>query len=188
VGDARSKAAITMASRKKTFRKKERITSSFLQAAGAVAVPRLHPSQSPPGFRSRPLLFFPPCARQIPSNIPATLHCTAPRAEVKSKREPRRPGEEARGESGRVCRARAYGNGVIVRRRRGWITGTGRALARAPSAAPAASASASGRRSSRRRRCCSCRSVSSSSATPPSGTCLFSVPSGLVFQPQRAQR
>lgn len=73
MGDARSKAAITMASRKKTFRKKERITSSFLQAAGAVAVPRLHPSQSPPGFRSRPLLFFPP-ARFFPTS---RLHCTA---------------------------------------------------------------------------------------------------------------
>lgn len=168
--DARSKAAITMASRKKAFRGKERITPSSLQSAGAVAVPRLHPSQSPRAFDPVPCFSSrPPDSFQHPGCT--ALHCTtSPRAEVKSKREPRRPGEEARGESGRVCRARAYGNGVIVRRRRGWITGTGRALARAPSAAPAASASASGRRSSRRRRCCSCRSVSSSSATPPSAS------------------
>ena len=167
MGDARSKA-VTMTSKKKAFLRKE-------ESPRCCRVPRLHPSQNP-GLSIPSPAFF---SRQIPSNIPA-----APRAEV-VKSESRTARVRRRGvRVRRVCRARAYRNGMIVRRRergvdsvvRGWITETGRGLARAPSAAPGASASASGRRSSRRRRCCSCQSLSSSSATPPSGTCVFLLP------------
>lgn len=139
-------------------------------------VPRLHPSQSP-GLSIPSPAFSPPDSFQHPR----LHHEPSRRGE---KHEPHRATARVSRGVRRVCRAvGAYGNGMIILRCRcvrgadsvvqGWITETGWVPARAPSAAPAASASASGRRSSRRRRCCSCQLGSSSSATPPSGTCVF---------------
>lgn len=92
MGDARSKA-VTMASRKKAFRRKERITPSFLQAAGAVAVPRLHPSQSPRAFDPVPCFSSrPPDSFQHPGYT--ALHCTTSRGEKQARTAPPRGGGE----------------------------------------------------------------------------------------------